>query len=173
MLTGTSTRQGYGLTPAPRLGENRAAMRGLGVLAVTALLAIGIALAGCGGDDDSGGSTQDSVEAKRWEGSFATNFGAMSLVAEGDRVTGGYDYCDGQIEGTVDGHRLTGEWTEDPQACAPDERRGPQTETSGTFDFTLSADGSSFNGNWRYASGREDPDGDDWNGERAESRFPS
>ena len=144
-------------------------MRGLGVVLIAALVAAGIAITGCGGDDGDDGGDQGSVAAKRWEGTFDSTFGRLTFTADGDRVTGDYEYCGGHLEGTAEGTRLTGEWTEDPQACAPGQTRGQETEQAGTFDFTLSADGASFSGNWRYASGARDPGGDDWEGRRLSS----
>lgn len=71
-----------------------------------------------------------------WTGNWDTRWpegGALlSLKQDGDRVVGSYPLYSGQIEGTVDGRRLTGTWTE------PDE--------TGEFVFVLSEDGNSFMG---------------------------
>jgi hypothetical protein len=136
-------------------------------IALIGLVLAAIAVAGCGGgDDDDGGGEGSSTAATRWEGTFESTFGELRFSADGDRVTGSYDYCGGELEGTADGSRLTGEWEEDPGACESGEQRGSTTETKGTFDFTLAPDDSAFTGNWRYASGAADPQGDEWAGRR-------
>ncbi|MEW5420548.1 mechanosensitive ion channel family protein [Amorphus sp. 3PC139-8] len=71
-----------------------------------------------------------------WGGNWDTRWpegGALlTLKQTDDHVVGAYPLYSGTIEGTVDGRRLTGTWTE------PDE--------TGDFVFVLSEDGSSFMG---------------------------
>jgi MscS family membrane protein len=71
-----------------------------------------------------------------WSGYWATAWregGArLQLDQQGDRVTGTYPLYGGRIEGTVQGQRLEGTWSEG--------------EHSGRFLFVLGRSGSSFNG---------------------------
>jgi len=132
--------------------------------ALLALLLLGLALAACGGDDDAGG--EELTGAERWAGTFQSSFGELTFEAEGERVTGRYAYCGGRLQGTVKGDRLAGRWQEDPAACEPGQQRDPTAERTGTFQFRLSSDNSSFSGSWRYASGIRDPQGSTWEGTR-------
>jgi hypothetical protein len=136
------------------------------LIAILAMLVLALGVSACGGDDDDDGGGEPSDAAARWEGRFASTFGEVTFRAEGDDVTGSYDYCGGELEGTASGDRLTGEWTEDPAACEPNERRGGETESEGTFDFTLAPNDGAFTGQWRYASGVRDSAGDQWEGRR-------
>jgi hypothetical protein len=123
-----------------------------------------LALAGCdGGDADGGGGSEAS---KGWTGRFDSSFGDLSFEAKGNKVTGNYDFCGGQLRGTADGNRLVGNWRENPDECEPGENRSPAAPVTGSFDFTLSSDGSSFTGTWRYSNGEKDPSGDTWEGTR-------
>ena len=88
-----------------------------------------------------GGSTA-ATPAVDWTGSWSTNFGAMSLVQNGNTVIGTYVYMQGLVVGTVDGNVLRGTFTESPYALAD----------TGDLELTLSADGHSFNGRWRYST---------------------
>ena len=114
---------------------------------------------------DGEASEGDPAAAERWAGTFDSTFGRLSLTAEGGQVSGNYSYCAGQLTGVATGNVLEGEWTEDPGACAPNERRGPDAESEGTFKLTLASDDRSFRGTWQYASGATDP-ADQWIGER-------
>ena len=123
-----------------------------------------LALVGCGGGggEDSGGSGGGNG----WAGRFDSSFGNLTFEAKGSKVTGNYDFCGGQLKGTADGRRLVGNWKENAAACGPGENRSPTAPVTGTFAFTLSSDGSSFAGTWRYSNGEKDPDGDTWEGTR-------
>ena len=131
-----------------------------------ALVIATVALGACGGDDDGDGGGGGGTPAERWKGEFDSSFGELTFSAAGGRVTGRYEYCGGQLTGTPKGNRLTGTWREDPAACEENEQRGPTTDTTGSFEFKLAADGSSFEGTWRYADGSVDPAGDSWTGTR-------
>ena len=82
----------------------------------------------------------------------------MDLQQSGDVVTGSYSN-QGRITGTVSGNKLQGTWSEPPDYSEP--------RNKGAFEFTLSADCNSFNGNWGLGSSGSwmGP----WNGKRAES----
>jgi len=68
-----------------------------------------------------------------WDGTWDTNQGKMQLEQSGNRVTGTYG-SSGKVEGTVNGSVLKGtyQWT----------------SKTGVFELTMSADGSSFAGEW-------------------------
>jgi hypothetical protein len=102
-------------------------------------------------------SAPPTQEEGVWTGVWdSEQWGEMELKQSGDRVTGTYAWDDGKIEGTVSGTTLRGTWSESPSYSPPDD--------AGDFEFTLSADGKSFSGHWRYGS-----DGDwdgDWTAEK-------
>jgi hypothetical protein len=102
------------------------------------------------------GSPAASGESTPWTGTWDTIHGTMDLTQSKNQVTGTYGDA-GRITGTVSGNTLTGTWSEPPSYQPPDG--------AGDFTFTLSADGNSFSGNWRYGSGTGDWDGS-WSGTR-------
>ena len=79
-----------------------------------------------------------------WASKWDTNFGEMELQFLGDQVTGEYEADYGRIEGIVAGRVVTGIWSEAPSYTPPND--------AGQFEFTLSEDGRSFDGQWRYDS---------------------
>jgi hypothetical protein len=89
----------------------------------------------------------------------------MILTQSGNQVTGVYDVSAGnnwvgeRISGTVSGNTFTGTWSEAPSYLPPDD--------AGDIILTLSGDGTTFSGKWRY-----DSTGDwteDWTGQRISS----
>ena len=82
----------------------------------------------------------------------------MDLQQSGDVVTGSYSN-QGRITGTVSGNKLQGTWSEPPDYSEP--------RNKGAFEFRISADCNSFNGNWGLGSSGSwmGP----WNGKRVES----
>lgn len=84
-----------------------------------------------------------------WTGVWETTYGDMQLSQSDGSVTGTYEVDQGSIEGTVQGNKLIGTWSEG--------------EDAGEFEFTLSPDGNSFIGRWR-----DDSSGDwtEWTGTR-------
>jgi hypothetical protein len=81
----------------------------------------------------------------------------MVLTQQGAQVTGTYDFNGGRIVGTVNGRTLTGTWTEEPTRQPPD--------LAGDMELTLSDDGMSFTGRWRFGS---DGGWGDWTGARTQ-----
>jgi hypothetical protein len=79
-----------------------------------------------------------------WTGTWSTDFGTMQLSQTGGTVTGSYETNAGRIIGVVSGNTLNGTWSEQTTYQPPDH--------AGDFRFTLSPDGSSFTGGWRYGS---------------------
>ena len=104
--------------------------------------------------------------ADQWTGTFDSTFGELTFTADGNEVTGTYEHCDGQLTGTADGLALDGEWEENPEACPAGEQSAPEEKYSGTFEFSIAADGQSFTGTWTYADGSKDAGGDTWEGTR-------
>jgi hypothetical protein len=87
-------------------------------------------------------------------GTWDTDYGAMTITMNGNAVNGIY-YGDGKVSGTVTGNTLTGTWSQSPTWLPPDD--------AGDCTFTLSGDGNSFTGKWRY--GHSDDPQAAWDGE--------
>lgn len=79
-----------------------------------------------------------------WTGTWSTTYGMMHLTQSGNQVSGTYDYNNGHITGTVSGNVLTGTWSEAPTYSLPNH--------AGDVQFTISSDGKTFSGHWRYDS---------------------
>ncbi|MDD5509213.1 MAG: PKD domain-containing protein [Dehalococcoidales bacterium] len=101
-----------------------------------------------------------SLEAN-WSGQWDCGiWGIMTLSQSGERVTGTYTYQGGILTATAtgdNGNTLIGTWSEDPTHIPP--------EDAGDIEFTMSADGNSFTGHWRYDSSGS---WQSWEGERME-----
>ena len=69
-------------------------------------------------------------------GDFSSTFNAIRFSQDGKRVTGTYDFRNGQVEGTLDGHTLTGRWTQD--------------NAKGRLVFVFNDDFTAFTGKWSY-----------------------
>lgn len=96
-------------------------------------------------------------EAGPWEGTWVTDCGSsgcdeMVLSQEGNNVSGTYANGDGEIQGTISGNHLTGNWY--------------RNNTSGSIDFWLDAGEKSWRGNynrsygwcgWRQGQSQPDP----------------
>jgi hypothetical protein len=103
------------------------------------------------------GSAPPAPEEGIWTGTWdSEQWGEMKLTQKGNTITGTYTWDEGKIEGTVSGTTLRGTWSESPSYSPPDD--------AGDFEFTLSADGNSFSGHWRYGS--EDEWDGDWTAEK-------
>lgn len=103
------------------------------------------------------GERSPAAPAGDWTGHWDTNFGEMCLTQVGNQVTGSYAHDNGRFVGTVSGNILTGTWSEEPSYKPPKD--------AGDAELTLSADGSSLTGRWRYGSSG-DWSNDSWDGER-------
>jgi hypothetical protein len=79
-----------------------------------------------------------------WTGTWSTTFETMILTQTGNQVIGDYEHDNGHIEGTVSGNVLTGTWYEAPTYSPPDD--------AGDVVLTISPDGNTFSGQWRYDS---------------------
>ena len=91
-----------------------------------------------------GARAQDADFTGDWQTYWRTGSAVLSLVQEGDTVSGTYQPDDGRVEGTVEGRVLRGTWE--------------QTGSSGRFVFALSEDGDVLTG--RFGNGEY------WNGLR-------
>lgn len=77
-------------------------------------------------------------------GTWSSNWGTMTLKAEGLSVTGQYTHDAGRISAVLsaDGRTMTGTWSEAPSYSPPTD--------AGRMTFSLSADGRSLTGQWGY-----------------------
>lgn len=93
-----------------------------------------------------------------WAGTWDTSWGTMVLTQTGDSVSGTYTWDSGHIEGQVSGNSFWGLWSEAPSYNLPND--------AGEVQLTLSADGQTISGQWRYGlSG-------DWDGSWQGTRMP-
>jgi hypothetical protein len=99
--------------------------------------------------------TATVVPVGPWTGAWSTDWGRMELTQTDSTVTGTYEFDEGQIQGTVQGDKLIGTWAEAPTDGG--------FAREGEFEFTMSADGNSFLGRWRYDSSG---DWEEWTGTR-------
>jgi hypothetical protein len=79
-----------------------------------------------------------------WAGTWDTNWGTMVLTQTGNQVSGTYTWQGGLITGTASGDVFTGTWSEAPSYSPPDD--------AGDVQLTLSPDGQTLSGQWRYDS---------------------
>ena len=82
-------------------------------------------------------------------GVYNTDFKEMTLSQTGNKVTGTYKHSNGRIEGTLNGHTLTGLWFQD--------------NGKGKFVFEFNSDFSGYTGKWGY---NEAAPSAKWNGTR-------
>ena len=81
-------------------------------------------------------------------GVFTTDFSDMVFSWNGNKVTATYEFRDGRIEGTFNGHTLTGRWT--------------QSNAKGRLVFEFNKDFTAFTGKWSYND--DAPTSSGWNG---------
>jgi hypothetical protein len=79
-------------------------------------------------------------------------FGPMTLKQSGIKVTGAYDYNDGQLKGTIEKNRFTFKWWEHVPG-QPYEQAFESNRGDGYFD--ISPDGKKLDGKWRYEGHEE------------------
>ena len=89
------------------------------------------------------------------EGTYNTDFKNMTLQINGNKVTGKYAYMDGRISGTLNGHTLTGTWT--------------QSNGKGRLEFVFNNDFTAFTGKWSY---NDKIPSAKWNGTKISSTGP-
>jgi len=79
-----------------------------------------------------------------WAGEWDSNWGKMVITQNGASVTGTYTHDSGRISGTISSNVFTGTWSESPSYSPPSD--------AGDMELTMSTDGKSFTGKWRYGS---------------------
>ncbi len=101
-----------------------------------------------------------NTDLSSWSGEWNTNDNGnkLYLTQTGNRVSGTYPFDEGRIEGRIVGNKLIGTWSEFPTY--------QPNRDAGDIEFTMSADGKSFTGRWRYGS-NEEWRTNVWNGTRA------
>ena len=124
-------------------------MRARPLLAIPALAAFALLVA------TAAGRTPASAT---WNGTWSTNWGAMTLVQRGSRVTGSYTHDHGKIEGTAIGSTLAGRWSEEPTYAGPGD--------AGPVVLQIDLSGLQFKGKWAYEG--QTPNRS-WSGIRAET----
>lgn len=88
-----------------------------------------------------------------WSGTWSSNWGTMELTGSDASMSGTYTHDDGHIQLTLSdavNRVYVGTWDEAPTRTQPND--------GGAAEFTVSADGKSFTGSWRYGTG------DGWSG---------
>lgn len=83
-----------------------------------------------------------------YNGKWDTKYGTISLKVKQNKVEGSYSINEGRITGIIKGKTLKGRWSEKPSYSEPND--------AGDVEFSLSDDGKSFKGRWKYGSS------DDW-----------
>jgi len=91
-----------------------------------------------------------------WAGEWDSPYGLMTLTQSGSQVNGTYEHQAGILTGAASGNTLKGWWSEAPTHNLPDD--------AGEVELSMSADGQSFTGRWRYDS--TGSWSDNWNGTR-------
>ncbi len=94
--------------------------------------------------------TPTAAVTSTWEGQWSTRYGTINMVQSGNKVKGTYQY--GTIEGTVEGNNLIGTFYE-------------SSVSNGEIKFTMSSDGNSFDGKFKYTRYNIN-DWADWSGTR-------
>jgi len=103
-------------------------------------------------------ATPGTPATATFAGAWATNFGTLTVTVNGTAAAGTYTHDSGKVTATASGRLLTGTWSESPTYAGPKD--------AGTFTLTLSADGKSFTGSWKYADGSTSANQPYWNGKR-------
>jgi hypothetical protein len=103
---------------------------------------------GTGSGLKSGSVSKSNKTGSIPTGVFSTNFNAMHFRQDGNKVTATYDYRNGRVEGTLDGHTLTGRWTQD--------------NAKGRLVFEFNEDFTAFTGKWSYDD--NEPTNGGWDG---------
>jgi hypothetical protein len=89
-------------------------------------------------------SSGQTSQTGGWSGTWSTNWGTMILSQSGNQVSGTYTHDSGIIVGTISGDVLYGTWSEAPTYSPPND--------AGDVVLTISPDGNSLTGQWRYGS---------------------
>jgi hypothetical protein len=87
-------------------------------------------------------------------GIYNTDFGKMTLIQTGDKLTGNYEGGNGTLNGKIEGNRFTGTW------------KNSSNSRTGNFEFIFNSYFSAFTGKYGYNS---DTPGRKWNGTKTKS----
>lgn len=98
---------------------------------------------------NSSSSTSSSSNSTQLYGTFNTDFKQLTFNQKGTKVSGNYQHQNGRIEGTLNGHILTGWWYQD--------------NGKGRLRFVFNSDFSAFSGKWGYNNATPT---DQWNGSK-------
>lgn len=123
----------------------------INVVRVLGILSISLALSA-----NANSQTPD----KDYSGTYTTEWGKMTLAVSGSTITGSYEHDNGRIEGSVSGNVAVGKWYEESTSQPPTD--------AGNFRFEFSADGSTFQGFWKYGF-----DEGAWSGEWVGTKVPA
>ncbi len=77
-------------------------------------------------------------------GTFETDYGKLSMVQKGDKVTGHYPHDDGRIDGTIVDGVLYGYWYESPSFAPPSD--------AGQIVFVMNKNDKNCTGWWRFGN---------------------
>lgn len=108
-------------------------------------------------------TSSENLTSFNWTGTWDTTWGKMYLVQVGNMVIGYYEHDNGKVAGKVIDNKLIGIWLEAPSYSPPKD--------GGEFELTLSPDGTSFTGRWRY--GNSGDWNTDWEGKKISDIVPS
>lgn len=78
-----------------------------------------------------------------WAGTWNTDWDKMEISVSGNQGSGTYTANSGKLIGTISGNTFGGTWSRSPSYAAPRD--------AGAFSFTMSEDGNSFKGDWKYS----------------------
>lgn len=102
------------------------------------------------------------AEDLNFSGIWLTNFGALTIIQQGDEVSGKYEFersgelVRGRIHGTVKGDRLSFRWSQEPTFDLPSDAG------DGYFILTHKEEDIVIRGEWRY--GYSGPWKGEWKG---------
>jgi hypothetical protein len=114
---------------------------------VAALFAAGAILAFAG--SASAQPDQGASPPASFAGGWTTTEGDMSVTQQGADIAGTYSKRGGRVSGEAAGAQAVGYWYQDVSDQACDTQRSG-TSYWGRFTWTLSADGSHFDGAYSY-----------------------
>lgn len=100
--------------------------------------------------------TPAAFDALNWSGTWTQDPEALTLIQSGVNVSGSNGYW-GTIKGTVSGKVLTGTWYKG-------------VTNQGDLEFTMSDDGKSFTGKWRYNYPGLDEGSKEWSADQVGTR---
>jgi hypothetical protein len=78
-----------------------------------------------------------------WDGAWKTDWGDMQISSTGPNASGTYSTGNGRLTGIINGNVFSGTWSKSPSYAAPND--------AGSFLFTMSSDGLTFKGDWKYS----------------------